>query len=68
MTLSTMEAKYAAYCLASKEAIWLLSFLYDLYLAPKVDDPVEICCNNIFVVQYAKDLRKPSILRGVIIL
>ena len=35
--------------------LWLMSFLQDLNLASRVGDPIEIWCNNNFVVQYAKD-------------
>jgi len=57
--------------LATQEAIWLKSFLQDLRLTPRVDDPVELMCDNTAAIQFAKDLkfhRKTSILRGVIIL
>jgi len=58
-----MEAEYAAYSLATQEAIWLSSFLQDLGLTPQVDDHVEIL--------YVKDpssTERLSISRGIIIL
>ena len=50
-----MEAEYVACCLATQEAIWLRSFLQDLRLTPKVDDPVELMCDNTVAIQFAKD-------------
>ena len=55
IALSTMEAEYVACCLAAQEAIWLRSFLQDLNLTPRVDDPVEMWCDNTAAIQYAKD-------------
>jgi len=55
IALSTMEAEYVACCLATQEAIWLRSFLQDLRLTPKVDDPVELMCDNTAAIQFAKD-------------
>ena len=46
IALSSTEAKYVACCLAAQEAIWLRSFLQDLDLTPRVNDPVEILCDN----------------------
>ena len=48
VTLSSIEAKYVAYCLAAQDATWLMSFLQDLNLTLRVDDPVEIWCNKKF--------------------
>jgi len=50
-----MEAEYIACCLAAQEAIWLRHFLQDLNLTLRVDDPVEIWCDNTAAIQYAKD-------------
>ena len=55
IALSTMEAEYVTCCLAAQQAIWLRSFLQDLNLTPRVDDPVEIWCDNTTATQYAKD-------------
>ena len=52
-----MEAEYAACSLATQEAMWLRSFLQDLNLTPKVDDRVEMLCDNIVAIQFAKDLK-----------
>ena len=49
------EAEYVACCLAAQEAIWLRNFLQDLSLIPRVDDPIEIWCDNTAAIQYAKD-------------
>ena len=50
-----MEAEYVACRLAAQEAIWLRNFRQDLDLTPRVDDPIEIWCNNTATIQYAKD-------------
>ena len=49
-----MEAEYVACSLATQEAMWLRSFLQDLNLTPRVDDHVEILCDNAAVIQFAK--------------
>ena len=38
-----------------QEAMWLRSFLQDLNLTPRVDDPVEMLCDNTAAIQFAKD-------------
>lgn len=55
VALSTMEAEYVACCLAVQEAIWLKSFLHDLNVTPKVDEPVDMHCDNTAAIQFAKD-------------
>jgi len=55
-----MEAKYVACGIATQEAIWLRSFLQDLNHTPKVDDPVELPCDNTTTIQFAKDLKISS--------
>jgi len=35
--------------------VWLRSFLQDLNLTSRVDDPIEILRDNIAVIQFAKD-------------
>ena len=50
-----MEVEYVACCLATQEAIWLRNFLQDLNLTPRVDDPVEIMCDNTAAIQFARD-------------
>ena len=50
-----MEAEYVACSLATQEAMWLRSFLQDLNLTPKTDDPVEMLCDNTAAIQFAKD-------------
>jgi len=46
MTLSTIEAGYVARSIATQEAIWLMSFLQNLNLTPKVDDLVALLCDD----------------------
>ena len=50
-----MEAKCVACSLATQEAMWLRSFVHDLNLTPRVDDPVEMLCDNTTAIQFAKD-------------
>ena len=52
-----LEAEYVACSVATYEAIWLRSFLQDLNLTPKVDDPVELLCDNIAAIQFTKDMK-----------
>jgi len=52
-----MEAEYVAYSVATHEAIWLKSFLQDLNLTPRVDNPIEMLCDNTPTIQFAKDLK-----------
>jgi len=35
--------------------VWLRSFLQDLSLTPKVDDPNELLCDNRVAIQFTKD-------------
>jgi len=51
MVLLTMEAEYVAYYLVTQEAIWLRSFIQDLRLIPRVDDLVELICDDIAAIQ-----------------
>ena len=55
IALSTIEAEYVAYCLATQKAIWLRNFLQDLRLTLRVDDLVELMCENTIAIQFAKD-------------
>jgi len=55
IALSTMEVEYVACSLATQEAIWLRSFIQDLNLTLKVDDPIELLCDNTVTIQFVKD-------------
>ena len=50
-----MEAECVACSQATQEAMWLRSFLYDLKLTPKVNDPVKVLYDNTSSIQFAKD-------------
>ena len=50
-----MEAKYVACSLTTHEVMQLRSFLQDLNLTPRVDDPIEMFCDKISTVQFTKD-------------
>jgi len=52
-----MEVEYVACYLATKEAIWLNSFLQDLKLTPRVYNPKELMSDNNAAIQFAKDLK-----------
>jgi len=51
----TIEAQYIACCLTTPEAIWLKSFLQDLDLTPRINDPVEMLCDNTAAIKFARD-------------
>jgi len=55
IALSTMKVEYVACSLATQEAMWLRSFLQNLNLTPRADDPVEMLCDNTAVIQFTKD-------------
>jgi len=53
--LSTIETEYVACSIATHEAIWLRGFLQEINLTSKVDDPIELLCDNIAAIQFVKD-------------
>ena len=53
IALSTMEVEYIACSIATQEAIWLMSFLQNLNLTPKVDDPLALLCDDTTAIQFA---------------
>ena len=55
IALSTTEAEYVACSIATQEAMWLRSFLQDLNLTPKVDNPIKLLCDNTTAIQFTKD-------------
>jgi len=55
IALSTMEAEYITYSIATQEAIWLWSFLQVVNITPKVDDPIELLCDSTATIQFAQD-------------
>ena len=57
IALSTIKAEEITYSIATQEAIWLRSFLQDLNLTPKVDDPIELLFDNTPAIPFAKDLK-----------
>jgi len=52
---STMETEHVACGLATQEVMWFRSFLQDLNLTPRFDDPVEMLCGNTVAIYFAKD-------------
>ena len=50
---SNMEAAYVACSIATQVAIWLRSFLQDLNLTLKVDNPVALLCDDTTAIQFA---------------
>ena len=57
IALSTTEAEYVACSIATQEAMWLRSFLQDLNLTLKIDEPVELLCDNTTAIEFTKDLK-----------
>jgi len=55
IALSTTEAEYVACSIATQEAMWLRSFLQDLNLTLKVDDPIELLCDKTATIQFTRD-------------
>ncbi|XP_030964370.1 secreted RxLR effector protein 161-like [Quercus lobata] len=54
---SIMEAEYAATCEATKEAVWLKKFLFDLGVMRMEQVPITLFCNNSGVVAQSKNPR-----------
>ena len=52
-----MKASYVAYYLTTQEVIWLMSFLWDLNLNPRVYDPIDTICNSTIAIQFIKDMK-----------
>ena len=52
-----MEAEYVATCEATKEAIWLKKFLFDLGVVRMEQVPITLFYDNSGVVAQSKDLR-----------
>ena len=55
VALSTMEAEYISSCAATKEVVWLKRFLQTLGVVISVSEPVELLCDNISTISFAKD-------------
>ena len=54
---STMEAEYIAASEATKEAVWLKSFLLDLGVVPSAQSAIALYCDNSGAVANAKEPR-----------
>ena len=52
-----MEAEYVATCEATKEAIWLKKFLFNLGVVRMEQVPITLFCDNSGVVAQSEDLR-----------
>ena len=52
-----MEAEYVAACEATKEAVWLKKFLFDLGVMRMAQVPITLFYNNSGVVAQSKNLR-----------
>ncbi|GJX35263.1 retrotransposon protein, putative, ty1-copia subclass [Tanacetum coccineum] len=64
---STCESEYIAACEASKEAIWMKNFIRDLRVVPKVQEPIEIFCDNksvVALIKEPKDHRKSKLIES----
>ena len=60
---STMEAEYVAACEATKEAVWLKKFLFDLGVMRMAQVPITLFYNNSGVVAQSKNPRKEESIR-----
>lgn len=54
---STMEAEYIAASEAAKEAVWLKNFLAELEVVPKMNEPVQLHCDNTGAIANSKEPR-----------
>ena len=52
-----MKAEYVAACEATKEAVWLKKFFFDLGDVRMEQVPITLFCDNIGVVAQSKDPR-----------
>ena len=57
MADSVCEAEYIATSEAVKEAIWLRKFIGELEVAPSIDGPVLLYCDNTGAIAQAKESR-----------
>ena len=54
---STMEAEYIAASEAAKEAVWLKNFLAELEVVPKMNEPMQLHCDNTGAIANSKEPR-----------
>ena len=52
-----MEAEYIAASEAAKEAVWLKNFLAELEVVPRMNEPVQLHCDNIGAISNSKEPR-----------
>ena len=57
MTNSVCDAEYITASDAAKEAIWLQKFIDELEVAPSIDGPVLLYCDNTGAIAQAKEPR-----------
>ena len=57
MADSVYEAKYITASDTAKEVVWLWKFIDELGVAPSVDGPVLLYCNNTDIIAQAKELK-----------
>ena len=57
IVVSTLEAEYVVACEATKEAVWLKKFLFDLGVVRMEQVPITLFCDNIGAIAQSKNLR-----------
>ena len=57
MTDSVCKAEYIVASDAVKEAVWLQKFISELGVAPSIDGPILLNCDNIEAIAQAKEPR-----------
>nr|GEX50984.1 hypothetical protein [Tanacetum cinerariifolium] len=49
------EAEYIAACDASKEAVWVRKIIYGLGVAPTIEEPIKLYCDNTGAIAIANE-------------
>ena len=66
MTDSVCEAEYIAASDVAKEAVWLRKFLGELGVAPSLDGPVPVYCDNTGAIAQAKEPKSPHRMKHIL--
>ena len=63
---SVYEAEYIATSDAVKEAVWLRKFIDELKVAPSVDGPILLYCDNTGAISQAKEPRSHQCTKHIL--
>ena len=66
MVDSICEVKYIAASDATKEAVWLRKFISELGVAPSVDGPILLYCDNTGAIAQAKEPRSHQCTKHIL--